>query len=90
MVAWTSPSQNLELLPDGRPLTKQKRLAKIGKKFERGDYTLMDIIQMVLASGWVSVCSVYSAIIHFLNSDIIMLDVLKSKCRQNGNKTKWE
>ena len=60
------------------------------KKFERGDYTLIDIIQMVLASGWVSVCSVYSAIIHFLNSDIIMLNVLKSKCRRNGSKTKWE
>ena len=33
---------------------------------------------MVLASGWVLICSVYS--------DSNMLDVLKSKCRRNGSR----
>ena len=41
---------------------------------------------MVLASGWVLVCSVHSAIIHFLYSGSNMLNVLKSKCRRNGTK----
>ena len=41
---------------------------------------------MVLASGWVLVCSVYSAIIHFLYSDSIILNVLKSKRRQIGGR----
>ena len=41
---------------------------------------------MELASGWVLVCTVHSAIIHFLYSDSNMLDVLKSKCRRNGSR----
>ena len=41
---------------------------------------------MVLASGWALVCSAYSAIIRFLYSDIITLNVLKSKCRRNGSR----
>ena len=36
---------------------------------------------MVLASGWVLVCSV---IIHFLYSDSIMLDALKNKVDEMG------
>ena len=38
---------------------------------------------MVLASGWVLVCSVISAIIY---SDSIILNVLKRKCRRNGSR----
>ena len=40
---------------------------------------------MVLASVAL-VCSVYSAIIHFLYSNSNMLDVLKSKCMRNGSR----
>ena len=42
--------------------------------------------QVVLASGWVLVCSVYSAIIHFLYSRIILLNLLGIKCRQIGSR----
>ena len=41
---------------------------------------------MVLAGGWVLVCSVYFFLIPFLYSDNNMLDVLKRKCRQNGSR----
>ena len=64
----------------------RKKYSTIGEEFERGDYTLEEYIDSILASGWVLVCSVYSAIIHFLYSDSIMLDVLKSKCRRNGSR----
>ena len=41
---------------------------------------------MVLASGWVLVCSVISAIIHCLYSDSNILNVIKRKCRRNGSR----